>query len=37
MAAASAADPQSCNAAVLINTSNVEFDWRLVRTFYVQQ
>ena len=21
------ADPQSCNAAVLINTSNVEFDW----------
>ena len=29
--------PRSCNAAVLINTSNVEFDWRPVRTFYVQQ
>ena len=26
MAAASAADPQSCNAAVLINTSNVAFE-----------
>ena len=27
----------AASAAVLINTSNVEFDWRPVRTFYVQQ